>query len=171
MELPLFNIRVGFSHSPVLGAVIQAFTGGDVNHALIIYRDPVFDIDMTLGANPNGLTKEPLRDFVGNIVHVYYPNSGPGLLGGLRMYVDLLNAPYDYKGLFGMSMVEVAHQLGVMRFKNPGLDAHKLFCSEYCTMVCRASGYNELPDVPAGSVDPAELSRALAADSRFTEVH
>ena len=79
------EVRVAFSSSPWLGALIKEFTGGDVNHAFFIFYDPVFDAQLTLGANANGLTIEHLDKFDGQIVHIFEPTDpGKGLEMGLR---------------------------------------------------------------------------------------
>ena len=158
---PAPTIYACFSQSRGLGDLIRRFTGGDVNHAFLKWLDPTFGTWLTLGANANGLTIETLSKFPDKIMHVYeFPS--PGLVKGLRAKANLLNSPYDYAGLIGMSLVEINDHLLERMVANPTLDYHKLFCSEYVTEVIRASGINILPKWLPGSVDPAALCQACA---------
>lgn len=173
MPVDPYNVRVGFTRSGGVGDVIRAATSGDVNHALLIFADPVFNCALTLGANANGLTIERLDDLPaahGTLVHIFAPRDSPSLVVGLRTHADWLNRPYDYAGLIGMAAVEAGRLLGQWRVHNPLLNPRALFCSEYVKLVLFASGYNVLDDVPPGSCDPQQLGDALAGDARFYEV-
>lgn len=154
--------------SDLIAEGIRAFTGGDVNHALLLYKDPVTNRWMTLGANGNGLTPMTLKNFSDPILHVYgaLPT---GLLTGVRALADLIDEPYDYAGLIGMAEVEVVAHIFNRIKNNPTLDRQRLFCSEYVAKVARASGYDLLPGVPAGSVDPYALCCAFKQCSAFAE--
>lgn len=166
------EVRVAFSSSPLLGTLIKEFTGGDVNHAFFIFYDPVFDAQLTLGANANGLTIEHLDKFDGQIVHVFEPTDpSKGLEMGLRLWAHLLNEPYDFAGLVGMAAVEVARKAGIWDMQNPFQSMKRLFCSEFARKVINSSRYEVLPDLEAGSVDPAQLCEALKAlPDQFKEV-
>jgi hypothetical protein len=157
-----WNIRIGFSASSGIGDLIRLVTGGDVNHAFILYFDPIFQTNLTLGAQSNGLTSEPLFEFPDQIIHLFEPLNS-GFEEGLRVNTKWLDQPYDYAGLLGMSLVEAARAIGHWQILNPFLDKQKLFCSEYAAMVIRASGYNILPDYQAGTVDPYQLCQAMIA--------
>ena len=164
-------IQVAFSASGGIGALIRDFTGGEVNHAFLIFYDPVFDAKLTLGANANGLTIEPLDAFPNKIVHVFEPvDLSKGLELGLRLWIHLLNQPYDFAGLVGMAIVEAARKLGDHQARNPLLSEHRLFCSEYVKKVLISSGYDILPHVSPGDCDPAQLCEALKASHWFQEV-
>lgn len=165
-------MRIAFTFAGILGEIIKAFTGGDVNHAMLVYEDPTFGLTMTLGANANGLTLVPLthvRDM--EIKHIYRPRDGqPSLIAGVRALSHLIDTPYDYAGLLGMSIVEAERRWFKHAINNPLLDKHKLFCSEYAKMVAWHSGYFILPNVEPGACDPAQLSAALAKFPQFEEV-
>jgi len=166
------RIYAAFSRSnEEVGALIRKFTGGDVNHALLIWRDPTFNCWLTLGANANGLTIETLKNFKDQIIHLYAPEPGAtGLIVGLQVWANWLNCPYDYAGLIGMSVVEASRLIAHRTVVNPTLTPHHLFCSEYVKNVIHDSGYvNVLGGQPAGSVDPFELSDALGHTLPFAE--
>lgn len=156
-------IQVGFSAGRGLGDAIRKFTGGDVNHAFILYHDPVLDLDVTFGANQNGFTMVPLRDFqdkTDRVVRSFTPIQTPLILG-FRKNADWINKPYDLAGLVGMSVVEIESRILHMKGKNPFLDHHKLFCSEIVTIMLRSSGYTILSDNDPGTIDPYALSCAM----------
>jgi len=156
-------VQIAFSGSAQLvGQIIKGLTGGYVTHAFFIFHDRVFDTEMTLGAHAGGLTIIPLAECKDEILYVFEP-IGPGLEVGLRKLVNLLNRPYDYQGLVGMSIVEAARAMG-LDVENPLQSEHRLFCSEFAKMVVNESGYEVLPDVHPGSCDPAQLCDALLAD-------
>ena len=155
-------IRAGFSASKGLGDLIRKFTGGDVNHAFIMYFDPVLEVDVTFGANSNGFTMVPLSDFPDEIIRYYVPLANP-LVWGFRKNVHWINKPYDVAGLIGMSVVEFERHILRMMASNPFLNTHKLFCSEIVTKMLRDAGYSLLVDKMAGTIDPWTLDRALFA--------
>jgi len=169
MDFP-FDVEIGFSSSHGIGQVIRFFTGGDVNHCFIKYIHPVYGLPMVLGANPNGLTEAPLRDFLKDhqIVHTFKPLLYPLTLG-LQKNADWLNKPYDYAGLIGMAEVEAVRRIAGWQIKNPLLDRHRLFCSEFGAKVARESGYAVLPGVEAGAIDPEELCKAMLAAPAWFE--
>lgn len=153
-------MQVAFSASKGLGQAIMKFTGGDVNHAFLLYHDPVSDLDVTFGANANGFTMEVLRDFPDKIIRSFTPMQTP-MLVGFRKLSDWINKEYDICGLIGMSVYEVEARVLHMKGKNPFLDHHKIFCSEMMSMMLRASGYMILPDQDPGTIDPYRLSCAM----------
>lgn len=157
-----YRIRIAFSRSPVLGAIIREFTGGDVNHAFAIYFHPIYKTLITLGANSNGFTEMALREFPGHIVRVWRPLD-VNLSLGMAAMADWLDKPYDYAGLLGMSVVEAEAHLMHRVAANPALDKHKLFCSEAMAMMVRKSGDDVLANYQAGSIDPYTLDRGFAA--------
>lgn len=166
-------VKVAFSASQGLGTLIRTFTGGDVNHAFLIFYDPVFDTELMLGANANGLTIEPLDAFTDPIVHVFEPiDPNKGLEMGLRLWVHLLNKPYDFAGLVGMAAVEIARKIANCQISNPLQAEQKLFCSEFVRKVLTSSRYEVLPEIEAGDCDPAQLCEALLAmPEQFREVN
>lgn len=153
-------IKVGFSASSGIGKAIREFTGGDVNHAFILYHDPVLDTEVTFGANSNGFTMVPMSDFPDVVVRVFTPMQ-TSLISGFRKNLNWINKPYDYAGLLGMSIVEFEVHILHWKEKNPFLDAHRLFCSEIATKIIRDSGYAILPSQSPGTIDPWMLCKAL----------
>ena len=133
-----------------------------MNHAFLIFFDPVFNCQLTLGANANGLTIEPLSVYNARVMHLFQPvDPNKGLEIGLRALMEWLNKPYDFAGLVGMIAVEVAWKLGCWEIDNPLGLARRLFCSEYVKMVLISSGYVVLPETQPGCCDPAQLCQAL----------
>jgi len=157
-------VKIAFSTSEIIGAAIREITGGEVNHVFFIFFDPVFNAQMTLGANANGLTIEVLDIFPDKIIYIFQPvEQDKGLEIGIRKNIELLNKPYDFQGLFGMVAVELARKLGNWEINNPLQSNRKLFCSEYGKKVLEDSGYNILPDINPGECDPSQLCQALLA--------
>ncbi|HLH76103.1 MAG TPA: hypothetical protein VKV28_04775 [Candidatus Binataceae bacterium] len=165
MERP--RVMVGFSAAPgLLGALIRSAEGGGaVSHAFLAWDDPCFGGRMTLGANWNGLTLEPFEAMAGERRRLYLANFDlwPGI-ARLRRYI---NRPYDYAALFGMTWVEAEKLLAHRLARNPLCHKSDFFCSEYVTAVIRASGYDLLPGVAQGSVDPEQLLDAVLASPEF----
>lgn len=154
------TVKVGFSSGRGIGKAIRDITGGDINHAFILYDDPVLGVPVTFGANANGFTMVPISHFPDDIVRVFTPMPQP-LLVGFRKNIQWINAPYDYGGLLGMAFVEAEMKILHWKAKNPFLDTQKLFCSEIVTKMLRDSGYDILPDQDAGTVDPWVLNCAM----------
>lgn len=165
-------IKIAFSASRGLGTLIRIFTGGDVNHAFLIFYDPIFDAELTLGANANGLTIEHLNNFTDPIIHVFETvDQNKGLELGLRLWAHLLNKPYDFAGLVGMAAVEIARRAADLKINNPLQAEQRLFCSEFVRKVLTSSRYEVLPDLEAGECDPAQLCQALMdRPEQFREV-
>ncbi len=123
--------------------------------------DPVLGIPVCFGAIQNGFVMMPLSHYGDDFIRSFTPVQLP-LLTGFRKNLQWINAPYDYAGLVGMSIVEFNSHILNWKSKNPFLDAHKLFCSEIVTKMLRDSGYDILPNNEAGTVDPYALNVAMA---------
>jgi len=164
------KVSVCFSRSnDWLGDAIRFFTGGDVNHAFLGWNDPHFGIPVALGANPNGLTLSPYERFLKppeQVMCVFEPPAS--LWPGIRALAPMLDTPYDYGGLVGMSMVELVHRALRRWIPNPWR-SKLMFCSEYVRWVLKLSGLDPhgLDDVPVSSTDPARLFKAISSDGRF----
>lgn len=171
---PSDELYLGFSSSKgFLARLIDLFTGagiGGVSHAFLLWNDEHLGW-LTLGANDNGLTVVAWDNFVQNhtVAGIFRPRTGfPSLWDGLEVLKSKLNEQYNYPGLVGMSIVEVAaffHK----NVHNPLSVGDKEFCSEFSTEVVRAAGFPILADRLADSISPAEEMRAIDRDSRFVE--
>jgi hypothetical protein len=165
------EVKICFSRSNTLvGEAIRSFTGGRVNHAFLAWKDPQFQIAVALGANPNGLTLSPYANFLRppeQVVCVFRP--ALSLWPGIRALASLLDTPYDYGGLVGMSVVELVHRWYRRWLPNPW-PSKCMFCSEYVRRVLKISGLDPrgLERVPVSSTDPARLLQGIEADERFT---
>lgn len=164
------RVMVGFTAAPgLLGRLIRTAEGGaPVSHAFLSWDDAYFGGRMTLGANWNGLTVEPFEELADDRPMLYRAafDLWPGI-ARLRRYI---NRPYDYAALFGMTVVEAEKLLAHRIARNPLCHRADFFCSEFVIAVMRAAGYDPLPGVPQGSVDPADLLRAVLKSDRFQAV-
>lgn len=162
------NLYVGFSMTrSMLGWLIRAFTGGNVNHAFLAWQDANLGW-VVLGANDNGLTMDAIANFqkTRTIAGLFRPKNST-LWSGLEALKQNLNVKYNFSGLVGMTGVELARKL--LHWNAPNLldDKERLFCSEFTVDVLRASGYPVLTKQQAATVDPAELMAALIIRTDF----
>ena len=151
------TIWIGFTSAPgLLGDAIRTFEQADVSHAFLAWDDFNFEQRMSLGANWNGVTMQPLARFALDHPRLYQGTRD--LWPGIMALSHLINRPYGYSVLLGMSIVEAEkHLLGRVGF-NPVRSA-AVICSEYVAMVMRKSGYDVLPGTDAGSIDPGDVER------------
>ena len=132
-------ICVGFSTSPGwLGRAIRWFTGGDVNHAFLLYWSRDWDRWLTLGANQNGLEPLTLDVFQRDRkIQYLFAADGWDLYAAMLKHVGDLGTPYNVRGLVGELFVETQRRI-IGRYGRNFLDDHAdLFCSEWVTAVCR----------------------------------
>jgi|SRR5579875_1251099 len=164
------QVLVGFTAAPsLIGALIRAAEGNaPVSHAFLAWDDPCFGGRMTLGANWNGLTVEPFEALMGERPMLYRADFD--LWRGIARLRRYINQPYDYAALFGMTVVEAEKLLAHRLARNPFCHRSDFFCSEYVIAVLRAAGQDLLPGVPQGSVDPADLLRAVLQSPHFRAV-
>lgn len=169
-----FSSALGVS-GRLLGGLIRAFTGGDVNHAFFVYWDENWDSWLTVGANSNGLTIMSLNEFTRTrtIVHAYRMTApGRTLWDGLRIHVADLDKAYNFSGLFGMAGVEVVKKITGRPGANILSNNHELFCSEWCAMVIREALKRQqfLAGYGFNQIDPSTLSEGLANSPWFQSV-
>jgi hypothetical protein len=133
-------VFVGFSQSigklpmVLLGKAIRVFTGGDVNHAWVVYWDKNWSAWLIVGANSNGLTFDSLPNFLKSHKVIYlFSAENFRLWEGLSAHVNDLNTGYDYRGLINMSWVEVGKKITGHPWGNLLANDHRLFCSEWCS--------------------------------------
>ncbi len=164
------GLYVGFSsRGGLLPRLIRIFTGGAVNHAFLCWEDSTLGW-VVLGANTNGVTLDTWSNFTATrkVPAIFKPVNGT-LRTGLRALKESINAKYSTAGLVGMSVVEIARHLFNQRVANP-LDVRgELFCSQFATMVIRASGYEFLPEWAADTIDPQEMMHELARRADFIQ--
>ena len=86
-------VVVGFTASPSwLGSLIRKFENADVSHAFLAWLDPDFENWMSLGANNNGVTLQPLSNFAKDKPE-FYTLDGPDLWPGIITLLDVINTP------------------------------------------------------------------------------
>ena len=179
--LPSVPLYAGFSRS-VRGSLwgrwltwmIAWFTDAGAKgatHAFLLYHDDKLGW-RTLGANSDGVSYISLKQFLATreIVALFLPRTGsPGSLwDGLAVMRKDIGLPYDYSGVVGMAMVEVAyHWFHDRDAKNPLAERRALFCSEFLLDWVRASGFAVLKGVPVAAVDPERLETALRCSASF----
>jgi hypothetical protein len=173
-----FSAGTGF-FGGVLGGLIRAFTGGDVNHAFFVFWSPDFGAWLTVGANGNGVTIMTVPEFLKTrvIKNLLAPTSSWSLWTGLRAHVKDLNRHYNYSGLFGMANVEIVKKLTGRPGINLLNDRGDVFCSEWCAEVIRASlpgsqGYALafMAGYKADQIDPTSLRDAAQRTVWFSPV-
>jgi hypothetical protein len=164
------QVMVGFTAAPgLIGTLIRAAEGGaPASHAFLAWEDPCFGGRMTLGANWNGLTVEPFEALVNDRPMLYRADFD--LWGGIARLRRYINRPYDYGALFGMTLVEAEKLLAHRIARNPFCHRSDFFCSEFVIAVIRSAGHELLPGVQQGSVDPADLLRAVLKSPQFQAV-
>jgi hypothetical protein len=171
------RLLLGFSRGTSFGerlksVTIQWFTGGTVSHAFLLYKDNHLGW-LTIGANSNGVTYQPLELFkrARQIVKLFEPVTGEfSLWTGLTQMRDFIDAGFNLTGLIGMSIVEIAtHWLRQTAPRNWLSDPHRVFCSQMCVAVLRHSGIDILPGRDFDTIDPATLMAAMLDDPHFRE--
>lgn len=154
-----------------MSKTIQLFTGRGVNHAFLAWQDPHLGW-VVLGANANGITLDTWSNFSAKryVPALFRPKDGlPTLWTGLEKLRNDLNAKYNYGGLLGMSVVEIAHHFH-HDMRNPWSRDWELFCSQFATEVIRGSGYQLLAKQYANTIDPHEAMHVLASAPMFFQV-
>jgi hypothetical protein len=159
-----------------LGRLIRFFTGGDSNHAFIIYWDEIWSNWLVVGANSNGLTVDSLEVFKKShiITHIFRAIAFD-LGEGLHKHVDDLNTRYNYTGLLGMSFVKIHEKVSKKVGKNPTDAENRLFCSEWVNQIIKSS-MNEIqlstwPGDPDDVIDPDTLcAECLIYSTYFEEI-
>ncbi len=149
-------VYVGFTTSPdIISRLIRAVTHDKVSHVFLAWRDPNFECVMTIGANFNGVTMQPLDMMLEDFPVLW---SGPrDLWPGILANKGLINKPYGYAHLLGMFIVEAEeHLLGRISQHNVFTSA-RVICSEYVCMILRSAGYDVLPGRDPGTIDPGDL--------------
>jgi hypothetical protein len=151
-----FSKSTGGAASRALGAAIRAFTGGEVNHAFLLYYDLEFMCWMTYGANANGITPLALEVFLRDreIVRIFRPRFD--LWGAMRAHVADIGKHYDYRGLLGMAFVEVGRKLG-FEFPNIGASSDEDFCSEWISHLIRDALHGVWLHIADDTISPTEL--------------
>jgi hypothetical protein len=171
------RLLLGFSRGVSFGerlksATIRWFTGGTVSHAFLLYNDSHLGW-LTIGANSNGVTYQPLEQFkrARLIVKLFEPvEETMSLWTGLARMRDFIDAGFNLSGLIGMSMVEIAtHWLHQTAPRNWLSDPHRVFCSQMCVTILRHSGFDLLPGRDPDTIDPSTLMAAVIADPHFRE--
>jgi hypothetical protein len=139
---------IGFStpnyFNPV-SRLIRFITKSKASHAFVIYFAHDWNMDCVLEAHELGFRITPLERFIvkNNIVKVVVPRHpiDEGLLVIAKRY---LGSMYDYKGLFGMSVVMLGRFLK-RKWNNPFRGSKSVFCSESVIIAMKNShGYEDL---------------------------
>jgi hypothetical protein len=122
---------------------------------------------MVLGENANGLTQQPASTFKPRIVQLYQPKFD--LWAALFTHMSQIDTGYDYAGLFGMILVELARRAHWHRAANPFASKRRAWCSEFVTEVLQSVqpallAYTLL--TPA-TVDPWELKELVDKDAAY----
>lgn len=152
----------------MLPRLILYFTKGTVNHAFLTWQDEHLGW-VVLGANGNGVTLDTWGNFTKTrtVPAVFRPVAGD-LWKGLELLRDDINTRYDIPALVGMSVVEIASHVFKQNINNPlDVDYHDVFCSEFATMVVRASGFDFLSSQPADTIDPQLMMETLSKRTDF----
>jgi hypothetical protein len=166
-----FSRATGSRFWAVFGWLITVFTGGTVNHAFTLYYDTHLGW-MTLGANSNGVTYQPLGTFLKShkIVAIFAPKKGT-LWPGLNKIKEDIDKRYNYTGLLGETIVSVAHRLfHEYSVHNALSDPNRLFCSQFEADLIRANGYAFLAQYPDDAIDPSLEMSALENHEDFWSV-
>jgi hypothetical protein len=162
-------LYVGFSRGRgMVGRAIRLFTGGTVNHAFLAWKDEHLGW-ICLGANGNGITPdtfENLNQTTEILVFVRPTNERKSLWAGLADLRDELNRKYNFSGIAGMAVVEIARHFG-KHIDNPFSHNGEYFCSQFATEVVRRSGYDLKNSDPSNTIDPQEMCKALQDDISF----
>jgi hypothetical protein len=118
-----------------IGKIIRLFTGGNVNHAFLLYKDPEWGTWQTVGANSNGITQVPLATFIRKrqIIYIFEPQFD--LWQGAHDLAGDVGKSYNYRGLFGMAYVEIAERLGNKHAANFLSNDDDMFCSEWMSQM------------------------------------
>lgn len=162
------NIRIGFSASSgLLGWLIRVFDRSDVSHCFFLVD--VDGRDMVIGADGNGFVMQSYRRFLdGRTVVDLFGSEvlGMDLDRGRDFLLDSLDEGYDYEGLAGMLVVEVARFFR-RRVRNPFGSASKMFCSEAGAEMLQHIGFRGAAGLDAHSTSPGML-RDFLANARVT---
>src|SRR5690349_593541 len=103
-------VGVGFTASPgILGNIIRWASNSGVSHCYLWWEDEDFETIMTLGANSNGITMQPLARMALDSPTLYVCEKD--LWPGIVAYRYLINEPYGWADLFAMSVVEAERHL------------------------------------------------------------
>lgn len=155
-------VGVGFTAAPgILGNIIRWASDSDVSHTFLFWDDPWFGCQMTLGANANGITLQPLSRMALDKPTLYRGTND--LWPGIIHYIDLINSPYGYASLLEMSVVEAERHLFLRAGARPP-DQARVICSTYVSLVLRKSGDNILPEVEARRIDPGQVELWIKAN-------
>ena len=165
------QVYIGFTSSPGwLSRLIREFEHADVSHTFLAWPDPNFDVWMTLGAEPNGVIQQPLSRFTKEDNPELWLLSGPDLWPGIITLLDVINTPYGYATLLGMSVVEAEEHLFHRAGDNP-IKRGSVICSEYVSLVLRMSGYQVCPDKSPESIDPGDIKSWLINVAKATQTN
>lgn len=161
-DLEKDKVYIGFTASDgLVSRLIRWFTKGDVSHVFLLYWSPVWDSWVEHGAVGRGFiaTKAP-GGSVKHLKSLYYVGD---LTPGMAACSDFLGAPYDYRGLLGMTWVEFAKHRLKKQAKNPLEADHAMFCSEIVRRIIRESPNVMLPGLLGvdAATDPEMIESAI----------
>jgi len=155
------DVLVVFSTSNhLLSKIIRFFTKSQVSHCSVWFT--LFGVPLVLQASVGGVKPALLSEWMKHNKVVQKLKLRIDVTAGLTEALGLLNAGYDYVGLFGYFYVLVGRWLS-KKVKNPLASPTRVVCSEF---VLRLDAKDQIPewnDLEWESTDPQLLMENCGA--------
>lgn len=154
---------IGFSTRPAnpLSAFIRWVTGAQCSHAWLLINESYFGIPMVMEATEWGIRVIDASIFWkrNKVVCVFKPKVD--LTDSVKSSGKLLGGMYDFAGLFGEGLVQLAARWLKRTVKNPLASSSAMFCSEMVVTLMKQSAYPGMESMAADSISPEELRQFL----------
>ena len=148
----MIYVGFGYDASSWVSRAIAWFCKGKISHAFFLLRDPIFGW-VVLGSEARGFY--PMTAITWASTYVVDLYAVPGLEKALAKNAAALGAPYDFRGLIGMTWVMAFKHWLHRRVKNPLTKKGAWFCSAIVDQVMQDAGLSCPADPRA--VDPVAL--------------
>lgn len=126
------NIRIGFTTvtNSIVSRLVRWITNSKCSHAIFVYFDADWGVDMVLEASEVGFREIPLSVFEQqNTVVALLKPKVPMEAGLKHVALTYLGTSFDYSGLLGNGPIIFGRWLK-RKWNNPWNTARSVFCSE-----------------------------------------
>jgi hypothetical protein len=153
------NIRIGFTTdtNSLVSRLVRWLTRSECSHAIFIYFDQDWGVDMVLEASDVGFREIPLSNFLkkNTLVRTCVPKVP--LEEGLK-YVALtyLGTTFDYTGLLGNGPILLGRWLK-RKWNNPWNTPGSVFCSEAVVVAMQQVEYPGAETLVPMNTSPQDL--------------
>ena len=140
-----------------ISSLVRRLCKSEVSHAVFVYADADWGVDMVMEAADSGFRIMPLERFeeTNTIVAMVEPKQSIEV--GLKFVaLEYLGTAYDFGGLIGGALVMLGRWLK-RKWNNPLENSKALFCSEAVVVALQKSAYPGADALDAKTTTPQDL--------------